>query len=291
MIPNPMTKIYKVVDVFSAKPFLGNPVAVVLDARDLRADQMQAIARWTNLSETTFVLPPESENADYRLRIFTPDRELPFAGHPTLGSAHAIIESGLCNPLSGSIVQECAVGIVPIAIDNDRGERRLTLQMPVAKHRALSSEETGELTAVLDHPVLSNPAPELVDVGAVWMVAQMESVDALLAIRPDFGRLAALERRLGATGLSLYALNETGIETRSFAPSCGVDEDPVCGSGNGSIAGFRMRAGQIVPGEGYLARQGCMTGRDGLIVVRISTDGVVFVGGSCVTTVDGKLLI
>jgi PhzF family phenazine biosynthesis protein len=282
-----MTKNYKVVDVFSGRPFLGNPVAVVLDAADLETDRMQAIARWTNLSESTFVLPPESSDADYLLRIFTPYRELPFAGHPTLGSAYAVIESGMCVSHEGRIVQECATGLVPVSIDDGL----LTLQMPAAKHRLLAVEETGELAASLGHPVCSKPAPELVDVGAVWMVAEMESVDALLSLQPDFNRLAALERNIGATGLSLYAVDENGIETRSFAPSCGVDEDPVCGSGNGAIAGFRLRAGRITAGDGYMARQGRKTGRDGLIMVRISPDGVVFIGGSCVTTIDGTLLV
>jgi PhzF family phenazine biosynthesis protein len=286
-----MTKNYKVVDVFSTKPFRGNPVAVVLDAADLETRRMQAIARWTNLSETTFVLPPKSANADYFLRIFTPYRELPFAGHPTLGSAHAVVESGFRAPHEGRLVQECAIGVIPVSIDDGCGERRLTLQMPAAKHRLLAVEETRELAAILGHPVCPNPAPELVDVGAVWMVAEMENVDALLALQPDFNRLAALERRLGATGLSLYAVAEDGIETRSFAPTSGVDEDPVCGSGNGSIAGFRLRAGQIAPGDSYVARQGRMTGRDGLIAVRISPDSGAFIGGSCVTTIDGTLLV
>lgn len=286
-----MNRRYKVVDAFSSKPLYGNPVAVVLDAADLDTEQMQAIARWTNLSETTFVLPPLADGADYRLRIFTPGGELPFAGHPTLGSAYAVIEAGLCDPKGGRLVQECGVGLVPLSVEADGEERRLTLQMPTAKQRPLTTEEVDELVAILGQPVRPNPAPALVDVGAVWVVAELEDVATLLDLQPDFARSAAFERRLGATGLSLYGGDGTGIETRSFAPSCGVNEDPVCGSGNGSIAGFRLKAGQIAPGASYTARQGRKVGRDGYVSLRIADDGTVFLGGVCVTTVDGSLFI
>lgn len=284
-----MDRQYKVVDAFSAKPLLGNPVAVILDAAGLETEQMQAIARWTNLSETTFVLPPQASGADYRLRIFTPDRELPFSGHPTLGSAHAVIEAGLCKPHEGRLTQECGVGLVPLSIEMEGVERRLTLQMPSANQRLLTAEEIAELNAVLGKPVCQNPAPALVDVGAVWVVAELENAEELLTVAPDFARSAAFERRLGATGLSLYGADESGIETRSFAPSCGVNEDPVCGSGNGSIASFRLKAHQIAPGDSYVARQGRMTGRDGFVSIRIGSDGVVFLGGACVTAINGSL--
>lgn len=288
-----MNRRYKVVDAFSAKPLLGNPVAVVLDAVDLDTDQMQAVARWTNLSETTFVLPAQSAEADYRLRIFTPDRELPFAGHPTLGSAHAVIESGIAVPKDGQLVQECGVGLVPLSVAAKGEEKLLTLELPDAKQRPLTDQEIDELTAILGVPVATNPAPALVDVGAVWVVAEVASAELLLTLKPDFVRSAAFERSLGATGLSIYGSNGTGtgIETRSFAPSCGVNEDPVCGSGNGSIASFRLKAGQIARGGSYLARQGRMTGRDGLVRVQIAPDGAVFVGGACVTTVNGAIQI
>jgi len=140
---------YKVVDAFSSKPFLGNPVAVVLDAEGLATAEMQAIARWTNLSETTFLLPPTSSEADYRLRIFTPRSELPFAGHPTLGSAHAVLEAGRVMPRGGRLVQECGVGLVRIAVEGDGAERRLTLALPPAKVTALSAADVDELEAVI----------------------------------------------------------------------------------------------------------------------------------------------
>lgn len=284
-----MDRRYKVVDAFSAKSLMGNPVAVVLDATDLVTDQMQAIARWTNLSETTFVLPAEAAGADYRLRIFTPDRELPFAGHPTLGSAHAVIEAGIAVPKDGQLVQESAVGLVQITVSETDEETLLILKMPEATQRLLTEKEVSELVAILGVPVAANPAPALVDVGAVWVVAEVEGGDFLLGIKPNFARSAAFERTLGATGLSIYGRNGSDIETRSFAPSCGVNEDPICGSGNGSIASFRLKGEQITPGDSYLARQGRMTGRDGLVRVRIAPNGEVFIGGACVTTVNGSI--
>ena len=281
---------YKTVDVFSSEPLFGNPVAVILDATGLSSERMQAIARWTNLSETTFVLPPDDPKADYRLRIFTPDRELPFAGHPTLGSAHAVIEAGICTGHEGRVLQQCGVGLVPVSIEPADGNGKLYLRMPPAQHRSLTQSEVSELCALLGHQVRTDPAPALIDVGAVWVVAEIENADSLASLRPDFAQSAAFERKLGATGISLYAAGHTGIEVRSFAPSSGVNEDPVCGSGNGSIADFRMRAGQIAPADSYTAFQGRTAGRDGCVTIRIGSDRSIFVGGSCVTTADGTIL-
>lgn len=284
---------YKVVDVFTRTPFLGNPVAVVLDAQGLDDAQMQAIARWTNLSETTFVLPPTDPAADYRLRIFTPGSELPFAGHPTLGSAHAVLESGRVTPDDGVLVQQCGQGLVRIAVQAGEGPR-LTLDLPPARITPLEPADVEELEAILGHPVARGAAPALVDVGPVWVVAQLAGADALLSVRPDFARSARFERRLGATGLSVFGdhprRREAEIETRSFAPSCGVDEDPVCGSGNGAVAVFRAHRGLLPEGgAAYVAAQGCQVGRAGRVHVGVDGQGRVTVGGDCVTCVDGVL--
>ncbi len=284
---------YKVVDVFTGTPFLGNPVGVVLDAEGLDDAQMQAIARWTNLSETTFVLPPTDPAADYRLRIFTPGSELPFAGHPTLGSAHAVLESGRIRPDNGVLVQQCGQGLVRIVVQ--AGEvARLTLDLPPARITPLKPTDIEELEAILGHPVAPGAAPALVDVGPVWVVAQLASADALLSVRPDFARSARFERRLGATGLSVFGDHpqgrEAAIETRSFAPSCGVDEDPVCGSGNGAVAVFRAHRGLLPEGGTvYVAAQGRQVGRAGRVHVGVDSQGRVTVGGACVTCVDGIL--
>lgn len=289
-----MKRQYKVVDVFTATPLQGNPVAVVLDAEGLDTSEMQAIAAWTNLSETTFLLPPESAEADYRLRIFTPRSELPFAGHPTLGSAHAALEAGRASARNGRLVQQCGVGLVTLTVEGDGADRRLALALPPAKLKPLEVADIEELEAVLGTPVNREAPPAIVDVGAVWIVAQVSSAERLLSLNPDFARSAALEGRLGVTGLSIFGRHEDGeadIEVRSFAPSQGVNEDPVCGSGNGSVAVFRHASGLLsAGGSRYVAAQGQCVGRAGRIAVRIAADGAVEVGGQCMTTVDGTLL-
>ncbi|HEY2836092.1 MAG TPA: PhzF family phenazine biosynthesis protein [Rhizomicrobium sp.] len=284
---------YKVVDAFSAQPFLGNPVAVVLDAEGLDTSGMQAIARWTNLSETTFLLPAQDPAADYRLRIFTPRSELPFAGHPTLGSAHAIIEAGRFKPKDGVLVQECGMGLIKIEVSGSGADRIITLGLPPGKMTALSDEGIAELEAILGAPVARDHAPAMVDVGPVWIVAQMADAQAVLGLNPDFARCAAFERKLRATGITVfgkYRHGDTAIEVRSFAPSCGVEEDPVCGSGNGSVALFQASRGLIpAAATAYVAGQGQRVGRDGRIKISIDDAGQVKVGGACVTCVDGML--
>jgi PhzF family phenazine biosynthesis protein len=285
-----MTRTYSVVDVFTDRPLMGNPVAVVLDAEGLDDEMMQRIARWTNLSETTFLLPPSTAAADYRLRIFTPDGELPFAGHPTLGSAHAAIEAGRVTPRGGRLTQECGAGLIAIAVAPDR----LTLTMPEAKLTPLSPGDVDEIEAILGQPIERGIAPAVVDVGPIWVVAQLAGAETVLALRPDFARGAAFERRLGVNGITVFGLHAAGeaaIEVRSFAPSCGVPEDPVCGSGNGSVAIFRRERGLLPAGSAaYTATQGRCVGRDGRIAVTVE-GGQVGIGGACITCVAGTLRV
>ena len=286
-----MSRSYKVVDVFTAQPLLGNPVAVVLDADGLDGTTMQQIARWTNLSETTFVLPPTRPGADYRLRIFTPGSELPFAGHPTLGSAHAALESGRVVPRDGRLVQECGAGLVSLAVS---GSTRV-LTLPAAQVTALAPDDVSELEGILGTPVNRAAEPALVDVGPVWIVAQLASADAVLRIQPDLARSAAFERRLHATGITVFGAYDAGdadIEVRSFAPSCGVGEDPVCGSGNGAVAVFQRTRGLLPAAHSaYAATQGQCVGRRGRVSISVATDGTVTVGGDCVTVLDGVLRV
>jgi PhzF family phenazine biosynthesis protein len=183
--------------------------------------------------------------------------------------------------------------LVELAVEGEGGERRLTLDLPPATVTPLQPGDVDELEAILGHPIVREVPPAIVNVGAVWAVAQLPNAASLLALKPDFARSAAFERRLGLTGLSLFGQHDGGdaeIEVRSFAPSCGVDEDPVCGSGNGCIAVFR-RERNLLAGSGaaYTAAQGQCVGRDGRVAVRVDADGKVSLGGACVTCVDGTL--
>lgn len=286
------------VDVFTDRPYLGNPVAVVLDAAGLDAAAMQAIARWTNLSETTFVLPPEDPRADYRLRIFTPGAELPFAGHPTLGSAWALLQSGRATPRDGRLVQQCAAGLVPISIDWAGAERagtkaarspqRLWLRLPPTAQRAVDAPARQALERALGAATVAEP--QIVDVGPVWLVAQLPSEDAVLSLRPDATAVAALSRELGLTGVTVFgrsmAQDLAAWEVRSFAPAHGIVEDPVCGSGNGCVAAYLREQAAT---RGYRARQGRAVGRDGLVDVRYDDDGIE-IGGAAVVCIAGEIV-
>jgi PhzF family phenazine biosynthesis protein len=279
---------YRVVDVFTDTPFLGNPVAVVLDGDGLSDAQMQAIASWTNLSETTFVLPPTRKGTDYRLRIFTPRSELPFAGHPTLGTAHALIETGLIIPRNGALVQECETGLVPITVTGDGPDKVLAFDLPFPVPRDLDAIEATGLSEVLGKTGTLDTAM-LVDVGARWVVAELADADAVLRLKPDLLACAAYEDEMLITGVTVFGQKpEGGVEVRSFAPGDGIPEDPVCGSGNGAVAVYRQDRGQLKPRDGYEATQGRCVGRDGRIRIAV-TPTTIHVGGQAVTTISGTL--
>ena len=266
---------FKQVDVFTGKPFFGNPVAVVIGAEALDTAAMQRIAGWTNLSETTFLL--KSSKADYRLRIFTPRQELPFAGHPTIGSAHAALEAGFVER-KASLTQECGAGILELTVEGD--------EIFVRGPQARIADVRRKL------PFASKLLR--IDVGPVWVVGEAASSQALAALRPDMAALTAFTLDHEATGVTVFAASDDGesaIHVRSFAPAHGVPEDPVCGSGNLSVAAYLRQRNQVERfGARYVARQGMQVGRDGRVQVRIEEDGVR-IGGNAVTCVDGKLSI
>ncbi len=286
---------FQQVDVFTDQPYRGNPVAVVLDAEGLSAEAMQRIALWTNLSETTFVLPPTQAGADYRVRIFTPRSELPFAGHPTLGTAHALMEAGSITPRDGKLVQECPAGLVPLAVTPLEGGRpRIAFELPTPSLAPLTRVEADELASLLGAPVMRDPIPKRVDVGPVWTIVQMAGAQAVLDLRPDFAGLAAFDRDHGSIGTVVFGAwgvdAPAAIEVRAFAPAAGVDEDPVCGSGNGAVAAFIRDAGQILQfGVRYTATQGQAVGRAGRLSIEFAGDAVIRVGGHCVTCISGTI--
>ena len=268
------------VDVFTALPYRGNPVAVVLDGEGLSDAEMQAFANWTNLSETTFVLSASDPAADYRVRIFTPKAELPVAGHPTLGTAHAVLGAGLAAARDGRLVQQCAVGLVDLTV----GESGLSFKLP---RYALAELTDPEATAWIGDAAVKGAA-QAVDVGPVWLVAELAEVAALENLAHDPARLTRYYEANGMTGGTLFAVEGDRVVVRSFAPGDGIPEDPVCGSGNAAVAAFRLMEGQIGAGDSYVASQGQQVGRDGYVRVRI--DGAdIHVGGQCVTCIEGKV--
>ena len=279
---------FKQVDVFTSRPFFGNPVAVILDAQGLSDDEMARIAAWTNLSETTFVLP--SARASYRLRIFTPRAELPFAGHPTIGSAHAVREAGLC-PAGAPLVQECAAGLIPLSVGTDG-----TIAARVPPARLTPFPHATALGEVLGTPIVD---PRVVDMGPRWIVAGV-GVQVLRGLKPDLNAMSDLNRRSDTTGVTVYAIDDergatAGVELRSFAPLHGIAEDPVCGSGNASVGAYLHATGGLArfPGGRYLARQGAAVGRAGEIQVSVDASGgdspEIRVGGSAVTVIEGTI--
>ena len=277
---------FQQVDVFTAVPFKGNPVAVVLDGDELSGAAMQSIAAWTNLSETTFVCAPTDPRADYRLRIFTPRRELPFAGHPTIGSAHAALRHGVKPRTEGRLVQECGKGLVDIQIDGDR----LFLALPEPQFREPTSPQIASVADGLRIGPADIQRASIVDVGPVWFTVQLASGDAVRALAPDMGKLAALSA-MGLTGVNVFGLYPPGagadLEVRSFAPGDGVPEDPVCGSGNGCVAAL-VRRDRVLETHAYVASQGRCLGRDGRVAVRFD-GGTIWLGGHAVTCVEGLL--
>lgn len=269
---------FQQIDVFTSKPFLGNPVAVVLEGEGLSSDDMQRIARWTNLSETTFLLP--SKEADYRLRIFTPRHELPFAGHPTIGSAYAAIRAGIAKPRDGQLSQECVAGVLSLRTEGSR----IYVRSPRAK-----TTEMKNVAAAFGVPLAPPAHLVKVDVGPVWLVGEMSDARALAVLKPDMSALAEWTTSLGATGVTVFAPSgesESAIHVRSFAPAGGITEDPVCGSGNISVAAYLRHYGRAKPS--YAARQGMQLGRDGRVYMRIDGDEI-WLGGEAVACIEGTL--
>ena len=292
------------IDVFTAAPGYGNPVAVVLDGTDLGDAAMQRFARWTNLSETTFVLPPTDPAADYALRIFTPGGELPFAGHPTLGSCFAWLAAGGQPKSADRIVQQCAKGLIPIRRDGER--------LAFAAPPSVRSDPAPALLADIAQALGVEPAQILraqrLDNGPVWLTLQLDSADTVLALEPDHARLAALGQKVGVIGVypapsAIELVSRSSrearafgapppaplIEVRAFAAPIGVPEDPVTGSLNASLAQWLIEAGELPPR--YVAAQGTALGRAGRVHVERDAEGQVWIGGDCVGVIQGQVTL
>jgi PhzF family phenazine biosynthesis protein len=274
-----MSSPFSQVDVFAPGPRPGNPVAVVHDADGLTSEQMQTFANWTNLSETTFLLSPTDAGADYRLRIFTPSGELPFAGHPTLGSAHAWLERGGVPRDEGTLVQECAAGLVRLR----RAEVLSFAAPPLRRSGPLDADVLKQAVVSLGVEPDRVLGANWVDNGPGWLAVRLASAEDVLALRPDFAAMGPLA--IGVAGAHA-AGGPADFEVRAFAPGHGVDEDPVTGSVNAGIAQWFLRDG-IVTG-GYTVAQGTALGRDGRLTIDPEGD-TIWVGGACRTVISGTV--
>ena len=267
----PHNRAFAQVDVFSSEPYRGNPVAVILDADGLTDADMARIANWTNLSETTFVLPPSDPRADYRLRIFTPARELPFAGHPTLGSAAAWLEAGGVPRNEGTVVQECGAGLVTLR----RGGQNLSFAAPEPTRTGdLDEDFVSQIAAALHVDRAEILGHQCVDNGPGWAAVRLASAQQVLDLEPDFSQIP--DAKLGVLGSHPDDSNHE-YEIRAFVPGAGVAEDPVTGSLNASVAQWLI--GSNLAPANYTVTQGTALGRDGVITIS-HEDGEVWVGGA-----------
>jgi PhzF family phenazine biosynthesis protein len=304
----PATRRFKQVDVFTATPYLGNPLAVVLDGSGLGDDEMQRFARWTNLSETTFVLPPTSSAADYRVRIFTPGGELPFAGHPTLGTCHAWLQTGGSPRHPDLVVQECQVGLVTI--------RRAGHHLAFAAPQLLRSTPEPALLARVATALGLAPsqilAAQLLNNGPVFLGLLLDSPDTVLGLEPDHLALKSMNQKVGVAArvpapeapvliarasrearafadhaADAATLAAPDLEVRAFVAPVGIAEDPVTGSLNASLAQWLMADGHMP--ERYVAAQGARLGRAGRVHLERDATGQVWVGGQVATCIDGHV--
>jgi PhzF family phenazine biosynthesis protein len=276
----PMHRQFRQVDVFTGQPFLGNPVAVVHDADGLTDDEMRQFASWTNLSETTFLLNPVDERADYRVRIFTPARELPFAGHPTLGSAHAWLEAGGEPVIGDTVVQECKAGLIPV---RRSPAGLLAFQAPpLVRSGPVDDADLAEITASLGVRRADIVAAQWADNGPGWVAVELASAAAVLALTP-----AITSRDIGVFGAYPPGSPEA-FEVRAFTPLIGgTGEDPVTGSLNASLAMWLLSSGKAT--APYTVSQGTALGRRGRVHVTAGEDGSIWIGGGTLTLISGTV--
>lgn len=293
--PRPVRR-FQHVDVFTRRAGGGNPLAVVLDAADLDAPAMQRIAAWTNVVETTFVLPPTTAEASYRVRIFTPIRELPFAGHPSVGTAHAVLATGLARPRPladgrPGLVQECGAGLLPLRIEGVGEARELSVQAPPVRVLSRHGGEDPAWVGLLGRQ-LAEAGGAVIDGGRRWCVAELRDEAAVRGLQPDFAGIAALAAPHEAIGLAVFARTpgrDHGLVVRALMPVGGGYEDPASGAANAALAGYLHATGQAADlGARFVVSQGREIGRDARLTLH-HDDGRTWVGGPCRTVVEGQL--
>lgn len=289
-----MTTRFLQLDVFCERRGGGNPLGVVFGAEGWTDDRMQGFAAWTNLVETTFVLPSSTSQASYRLRIFTPAREIAFAGHPTIGSAFAVLHAGFAVPQSGRLVQECGAGLLPIRIEIVSGKQQLFVQAPSASLLLSGPAAVGQTAAALTGLAPGRLPVALVEGGRRWWLAEAASEALLRQWQPDHPAIAALALQTGALGVCAYARAELprdyDLVVRAFPAGVGIVEDPASGAANGLLAAWlKQQEPQGPLGGGYRVSQGRELGRDARIQIEFGPEDAVWVGGCTQLVLDGAL--
>jgi PhzF family phenazine biosynthesis protein len=281
---------YLQLDVFAPRPGTGNPLGVVLDAGDMDTASMQALAAWLNLSETVFFLPPVG-GADYRIRIFTPGSELPFAGHPSVGAAWAAVVHGLAMPRDGHLVQQCEAGLLPVRIEGAVDAPCVVVRSP----RARELETLAMPPAGLAEIARPDQAIALWNNGPSWWLVEARSPELLRGFKPDFAVIAAWTNATATTGVAIFAPEPApghDIAVRAFCPgdAVGVPEDPVTGSANALVGAWLAAQGRLPHADGrYIASQGRELGRDGRVSVRVDAESEVWIGGQVQPIIEGRI--
>ena len=280
-------------DVFADRPGAGNPLAVVLDAEGLDDDAMQAIARWTRLPETTFVFPPTTPGTSYRIRIFSPRREVPFAGHPSVGTAQAVLEAGLAAPSDGVLVQDGIAGRLPLRVEGKGAARTIAVRTPTARVMEIAGTDDPRLsTALHDLPPGALP-PALMDGGRRWWLAELADEAALRAARPDWPAIAALAAHTDSMGLCVFARchgQPYDLAVRAFVGAPAQFEDAASGAANATLAAWLADRGDLPGRDGrYVVSQGREVGHDARLHLQVDADGEVWSGGQVRTVVRGYI--
>ena len=288
-----MPRRYVQLDVFASRPGAGNPLAVVLDATGLDDAAMQAIARWTRLPETTFVFPAQSGDASYGIRIFSPRREVPFAGHPSVGTAHAVLDAGLATPRDGLLVQDGIAGKLPLKVVGDGAARTVAVRTPRARVQGVASPGDARLRAALAGLQLGALPPVLMDGGRRWWLAELADEAHLRAMQPNWDAIAALAEATDSMGLFVYARSRDPVcyfAVRAFVGAPAQFEDAASGAANATLAAWLAERGALPDSSGfYRVSQGREVGHDAIIELQVDADAEVWSGGRAVAVVTGTL--
>ena len=289
MVPRPFVQ----ADVFADRPGAGNPLAVVLDATGLDDAAMQAIARWTRLPETTFVRPPPRPGAREALRMFSPKKEVPVAGHPSVGTAHAVLEAGLAEPRAGLLLQEGVAGLLPLRVDMDAGVRRIAIRTPRAQLVETAEARGARLAEALDWLPAGELPPALMDGGRRWWLAEARDEASLRSALPDWESIAALARATASMGVLAFARchgQDYQVAARAFVGGPALFEDAASGAANATLAAW-LALRDALPGSGghYQVSQGREVGHDARLHMQVDADGEVWAGGQVVSVIRGTI--